>query len=58
MSDLELDSTMGGVGTQPMLSEWMSRAELAAELARLIHRVGSFSVDSIPVSMRARFAIG
>jgi len=32
MSDLELDSTMGGVGTQPMLSEWMSRAELAAEL--------------------------
>tara|TARA_R110002110_G_scaffold16490_4_gene71490 strand:+ start:3346 stop:3627 length:282 start_codon:yes stop_codon:yes gene_type:complete len=32
MSDLELDSTMGGVGTRPMLSEWMTRAELAAEL--------------------------
>ena len=32
MSDVELDSTMGGVGTRPMLSEWMTRAELASEL--------------------------
>ncbi len=32
MSDLELDSTVDGAGTRPMLSEWMTRAELAAEL--------------------------
>ena len=32
MSDLEMDSTMGDVGTRPMLPEWMTRGELAAEL--------------------------
>ena len=32
MSDLELDNTLGDDDARPVLSEWMTRAELAAEL--------------------------
>lgn len=32
MSDLELDDRLGDDDARPVLSEWMTRAELAAEL--------------------------